>query len=215
MLAPLAALRDQGNAFWRVLARAAAQSMIVAPALQVIVVAVAGIELARQQITPGELVAAGQYAVLAVGIGASTGLVSQLGRARGGARRAAVLLAQPSQRYGAGSLAPGPGELRLRGVTVHGNGEAVLRDLDLTVPGGLAVAVVGRSGTGKSTLSPAPLAILDGGHLPPRPRRRGARGGRVRLPGRHAHRHRAPDHVGAARAARPGAGRHPGPGGRS
>jgi ATP-binding cassette subfamily B protein len=117
------------------------------------VVAVAGIELARGQVTPGELVAASQYAVLAVGIGVSTGLVSRIGRARGGARRAAALLAQPSQRYGAGSLAPGPGELRLRGVTVHANGEAVLRDLDLTVPGGMAVAVVGRSGTGKSTLA--------------------------------------------------------------
>jgi len=153
ILAPLPALRDQGDAFWRVQARAAAQGMIIAPALQVIVVAVAGIELARRQVTPGELVAASQYAVLAVGIGASTGLVSRIGRARGGARRAAALLAHPCQRYGKGSLTPGPGELRLRGVTVHGNGEAVLRDLDLTVPGGMAVAVVGRSGAGKSTLA--------------------------------------------------------------
>jgi ATP-binding cassette subfamily B protein len=153
VLAPLAALRDQGDAFWRVQARAAAQAMTIAPALQVIVVAVAGIELARRQVTPGELVAASQYAVLAVGIGVGTGLVSQLGRARGGARRAAVLLAQPRQRYGAGSLAPGPGELRLRGVTVRADGEAVLRDLELTVPGGMAVAVVGMSGAGKSTLA--------------------------------------------------------------
>ena len=96
--------------------------------------------------------------MLAVGIGASLGLVSRLGRARGGARRAAELLARPCPRYGArrpaGRHGPaGRGELRLSGVTVVHDGEAVLRDLDLTVTPGAAVAVVGRSGAGKSTLA--------------------------------------------------------------
>jgi len=129
------------------------------------VVAVAGVELARHRITAGDLVAASQYAVLAVGIGASVGLVSRLGRARGGARRAAELLAWPRPRYGtrdlpagqdpAGHGPAGRGELRLSGITVRhgGEGEAVLCDLDLTVPPGAAVAVVGRSGAGKSTLA--------------------------------------------------------------
>jgi ATP-binding cassette subfamily B protein len=128
--------------------------MLIAPALQVIVLAVAGAELARHQITPGELVAASQYAILAVGIGASTGLLNRLGRARGGARRAAGLLACQQPCYGTRHrLLPGPGELRLTGVTVRRGAETVLRDLDLTVPGGAAVAVVGRSGSGKSTLA--------------------------------------------------------------
>jgi ATP-binding cassette subfamily B protein len=158
VLAPLPLLRKHGYAFWRVQARAAAQAMTIAPALQVIVVAVAGVELARHRITTGDLVAASQYAVLAVGIGASVGLVSGLGRARGGARRAAELLARPSPRYGtreltAGQDPPVNGELRLSGITVCHGGEAVLRDLDLTVPPGAAVAVVGRSGAGKSTLA--------------------------------------------------------------
>jgi ATP-binding cassette, subfamily B, bacterial RamA/AmfB len=156
ILVPLTALRDQGDASWRVQARAAAQGMIIAPALQVVVVAVAGIELARHRISAGDLLAASQYAVLAVGIGASIGLVNQVGRARGGARRAAELLHQPPMQYGARALAPGPGELRLRGVTIcRGNSgdAAVLCGLDLTIPGGLAVAVVGRSGAGKSTLA--------------------------------------------------------------
>jgi len=168
VLAPLPLLREHGYATWRVQARAAAQAMTIAPALQVIVVAVAGVELARHRITAGDLVAASQYAVLAVGIGTSVGLVSRLGRARGGARRAAELLAWPCPRYGTrelpagegpagdGTVGHGPagrGELRLSGITVRHGGEAVLRDLDLTVPPGAAVAMVGRSGAGKSTLA--------------------------------------------------------------
>ena len=158
VLAPLPLLREHGYASWRVQARAAAQAMTIAPALQVIVVAVAGVELSRHRITAGDLVAASQYAVLAVGIGASVGLVSRIGRARGGARRAAELLARPRPRYGtrnlpAGYGPAGRGELRLSGVTVRHRGEAVLRDLDLAVPSGATVAVVGRSGAGKSTLA--------------------------------------------------------------
>jgi ATP-binding cassette subfamily B protein len=163
VLAPLPLLREHGYATWRVQARAAAQAMTIAPVLQVIVVAVAGVELARHRITAGDLVAASQYAVLAVGIGASVGLVSQLGRARGGARRAAELLARPCPRYGTRDLSAGQdpaghgpagrGELRLSGITVRHGGEAVLRDLDLIVAPGAAVAVVGRSGAGKSSLA--------------------------------------------------------------
>ncbi len=163
VLAPLPLLREHGYASWRVQARAAGQAMTIAPVLQVIVVAVAGVELARHRITAGDLVAASQYAVLAVGIGASVGLVSQLGRARGGARRAAELMARPCPRYGTRDLPAvqeptghgpaGRGDLRLSGITVRHGGEAVLRDLDLTVPPGAAVAVVGRSGAGKSTLA--------------------------------------------------------------
>jgi ATP-binding cassette, subfamily B, bacterial len=158
VLGPLPLLREYGYASWRVQARAAAQAMTIAPALQVIVVAVAGVELARHRISAGDLVAASQYAVLAVGIGASVGLVSRLGRARGGARRAAELLARPSPRYGAqdrpaGRHHAGRGELRLSGITVRHGGEPVLRDLDLVVAPGVALAVVGRSGAGKSTLA--------------------------------------------------------------
>ena len=161
ILAPLAGLRAHGDASWRVQGRAAAQGMLIAPALQVVVLAVAGAELARHRITPGELLAASQYAMLAVGIGASTGLVSRLGRARGGARRAAGLLGCPRPGHGTRRLLPGPGELRLRGVTVRRGDETVLSDLDLTVPGGAAVAVVGRSGSGKSTLAAVAGRLTD------------------------------------------------------
>jgi ATP-binding cassette, subfamily B, bacterial len=159
IIAPVARLREHGYAAWRVQARAAAQGMIIAPALQLTVLAVAGLELARHRITPGELVAASQYALLAVGIGATTSMIARLGRARGGARRAAELLAVRPPAYGTAAL-PAPsvvaapaGVLRLRGVSVRRGDESVLRGLDLTIPGGAAVALVGRSGAGKSTLA--------------------------------------------------------------
>ena len=161
ILAPLATLRSRGDATWRIQARAAAQGMIIVPVLQVIVLAVAGVRLAQHRITPGELAAASQYAALAVGFGASIGQLNQLGRARGGSRRAATLLAQPRPGYGADRLEDGPGRLRLRGVTVRRGGEAVLSGLDLTVPGGCAVAVVGRSGAGKSTLASLAGRLID------------------------------------------------------
>ena len=46
ILAPLADLRVRGDASWRIQARAAAQGMVIVPILQVIVLAVAGVELA-------------------------------------------------------------------------------------------------------------------------------------------------------------------------
>jgi len=154
-------LRARGEASWRIQGRAAAQGMIIVPALQVIVLAVAGVRLAQHRITPGDLIAASQYATLAVGFGASIGQLNRLGRARGGSRRAAALLAQPRPGYGTDSLQGGPGQLRLRDVTVLRGGEAVLAGLDLTVPGGSAVAVVGRSGAGKSTLASVAGRLID------------------------------------------------------
>ena len=161
ILAPLAGLRALGDESWRIQSRGAVQGMVIAPALELIVLAVAGVELARHQITPGDLVAAAQYAAIAVGLGDSGMALTQVGHARGAARRAAGLLACPPQRYGTFRVPPGPGELRLRDVTVRRGGETVLRDLNLTVPGGAAVAVVGRSGSGKSTLAAVAGRLTD------------------------------------------------------
>lgn len=59
------------------------------------------------------------------------------------------------------------GRLELRDVTVRVDGRPVLRDIDLAVPGGAVVAVVGRSGSGKSLLAAVAgrLADPDGGEV--------------------------------------------------
>ena len=161
VLVPLADVRLHGQAFWRIQARIAAQGSIIVPLLQVVVLAVAGFELAAHRISPGELLAASQYAVLGAGVGASIGRLGQLAQARAGARRMAEPLAEPAVAEGTGSLPPGPGCLELRAVTVRSGGERVLDGVDVCVPGGAVVAVVGRSGAGKSMLAAVAGRLLD------------------------------------------------------
>lgn len=153
VLEPLARLHRCGEATWRLQARLAAMGSLLVPLLQVSVLAVAGIELARHRISPGGLLAASQYAVLGAGIGVTIGQLGQLAGARAGGRRVAELLASPHRGYGPDTLPPGPGCLRFRGVSAVAGGQRMLTGLDFTLPGGAAVAVVGRSGAGKSVLA--------------------------------------------------------------
>ncbi|HWG62735.1 MAG TPA: ABC transporter ATP-binding protein [Streptosporangiaceae bacterium] len=161
VLVPLAQVSLHGRAFWRIQARVAAQGSLVVPLLQLVVLAVAGLELAAHRISPGELLAASQYAVLGAGVGAALGKLNQIARARAGARRAAEPLAEPVRPQGVLPLPPGPGRLELREVTLVRDGEQVLDRLDFTVPGGALVAVVGRSGAGKSLLAALAGRLLD------------------------------------------------------
>jgi len=161
VLVPLAEVRLHGRASWRIQARVAAQSSLIVPLLQVVVLAVAGVELAAHRISPGELLAASQYAVLGAGVGAAVGRLGQLSRARAGARRVAEPLAEPVPAQGTRMLPPGPGCLTLSAVTVRSDGEPVLDGVDATFPGGAVVAVVGRSGAGKSLLAAVAGRLLD------------------------------------------------------
>ncbi|MEU6117008.1 ABC transporter ATP-binding protein [Streptomyces sp. NPDC047117] len=160
VLGPLPELRRHGSGMWRALARVSAREALVIPLLEVAVLAVAGLELARGRITPGQVLAAGEYVVLATGISALVSSASRLAMARATAGRVAEVLAEPPVTYGGTSLPDGPGTLEFRGVTVRepdgdgrGPGGTVLEDVWLTVPGGALVAVVGRSGSGKSLLA--------------------------------------------------------------
>jgi ATP-binding cassette subfamily B protein len=55
--------------------------------------------------------------------------------------------------YGPQGLPPGPGQLVFLHVTARAEGTTLLDRVDLALPGGAAVAVVGRSGAGKSVLA--------------------------------------------------------------
>ncbi|MFI0404412.1 ABC transporter ATP-binding protein [Actinomadura sp. 3N508] len=150
VLAPLPDLRAEGHETWDAQGRIAARGLLTLLLLQVAVVGVAGAELMAGRISPGELVAAVQYTGLAAGFGPVLANLVRLGRARAGTRRAAEILAAPAPAHGTAEPPPGGGGLlEFRGVGKGG----VLHDLDLVIPAGLAVAVVGRSGTGKSLLA--------------------------------------------------------------
>ncbi|MEE1928559.1 ABC transporter ATP-binding protein [Streptomyces sp. TRM 70351] len=153
VLGQLPELSRHGYRMWRVQGRANAQAAALVPLLQTAVVAVAGLLLTAGQLTVGELLAAARYAVFATGIGVLTGHLAALVRARKSAGRIAEVHAVPAAPHGHTPLPDGPGRLELRGVrAVHG-GRTVLDDVHLTVPGGAVVAVVGRSGSGKSELA--------------------------------------------------------------
>lgn len=153
VLEPLPRLHEHGALTWRVLSRASAQAGVVGPLVLSAVLAAGGLELEYGRITAGELFAASRYAAMGAGLGALTGVIGQLARARAGARRAGEVLDVAPAGYGTETLPEGPGTLRFQAVSVR-EGEATLLDsVDLTVPGGAAVAVVGRSGAGKSVLA--------------------------------------------------------------
>ncbi|MDX2765839.1 ABC transporter ATP-binding protein [Streptomyces europaeiscabiei] len=176
VLRPLPELSREGHRMWRVQGLAAARAAAVAPLLQLAVVATAGVLLTRQRLSVGELLAASRYAVLAAGIGVLVGHLSGLIRARAGADRLAELLTEPPTTYGK-RLFPPPGQgrpkvdapdapsargrLELCSVTVRRGGRAVLDGVDLVVPGGTTLAVVGRSGAGKSLLAAVAGRLTD------------------------------------------------------
>ncbi|MFG1664464.1 ABC transporter transmembrane domain-containing protein [Streptomyces sp. Y7] len=153
ILRPLPELSRAGHRMWRVQGRAAAQAVAVAPLLQLGVIAVAGALLARHRLSVGEVLAASRYAVLATGVGLLVAQLAAVARARAATGRLGEVVALPTPAHGTRRLPPGPGRLELRGVTARRGGHVVLDGVDLVVPGGTTLAVVGRSGTGKSVLA--------------------------------------------------------------
>jgi ATP-binding cassette subfamily B protein len=161
VLGPLPELHQHGRLTWRVLARSGAQAAIVGPLILVAVLAIGGLQLVDGRITPGELFAAAQYAVIGAGLGSLTGLLGEIARARAGAQRCAEILAVESLAYGSLPLPPGPGRLAFDDVTVTAEGVAVLDRVTLDLPGGATVAVVGPSGAGKSVLAAVAARLRD------------------------------------------------------
>jgi ATP-binding cassette subfamily B protein len=161
ILAPLPELHGAGMGMWRVQTRLAAQEALLIPLLEVAVLAVAGVELWRGRISPGEVLATSLYVMLAAGISSAVTSVSRFAQARAAVGRAAEVLAEPAAQYGTEHLPEDRGRVEFRAVTVRDQGVPVLRDLNLVVPGGALVAVVGRSGSGKSLLAGLVGRLLD------------------------------------------------------
>jgi ATP-binding cassette, subfamily B, bacterial len=160
--APLTALAAHGRSTWRVHGRAVAGAALLLPLLTVLVLAVAGVRLTAGALTVGELLAVSRYAVLAMGIGALTGALAAIARGRAAARRTGAVHRLPPVPHRSLLLPPGgPGTLRMHGVGVERDGRRLLHGVDLTVPGGTSLAVVGRSGAGKSLLAAVAGRLTD------------------------------------------------------
>ncbi|MGW2724410.1 ABC transporter ATP-binding protein [Streptomyces sp. NPDC001492] len=155
ILRPLPELHRHGMGMWRAYARVSARDAAVVPLLEVAVLAVAGLELARGRITPGQTLAASEYVLLATGVSSLVASAHRLAFARATAGRVAEVLAEPVVVYGTARLpGGGGGRLEFRGVTVRTpEGGTVLEGVDLAPPPGMLTAVVGRSGAGKSLLA--------------------------------------------------------------
>ncbi|MDQ7906432.1 ABC transporter ATP-binding protein [Phytohabitans sp. ZYX-F-186] len=162
ILEPLGALRREGADTWRVLGRSSAQAAATGPLLLVAVLATGGLALAAGRISAGDLFAASRYAAIGAGLGSLTGVLGRLARSRAGVRRAAEVLDIPTVRHGPSTVPEGPGTVEFQGVSARSDGGAPLLDgVDLVLPGGATVAVVGRSGAGKSVLAALAARLRD------------------------------------------------------
>ncbi|HEX4493428.1 MAG TPA: ABC transporter ATP-binding protein [Acidimicrobiia bacterium] len=118
-----------------------------------------GHQVLSGHLTVGDIVAANFYVLMLIWPLRMVGmLLGQIPRAVSAAGRIhEVISTDPaiSERAGARALpVGGPGELRFEGVTfAYGRGRPVLEDLDLVIRGGEAVALVGATGSGKTTIA--------------------------------------------------------------
>jgi ABC-type multidrug transport system fused ATPase/permease subunit len=123
-----------------------------------LVLVVGGTQAVHGHITIGEFVAFYGYVQLLAGpvrmLGIALGMAQRA--VASGARVFEVLDRQPRMTVpeDAQDLPPGDGHVELRGISFayEGSSEPVLRDLDLDVPAGRTIAIVGGTGSGKSTL---------------------------------------------------------------
>jgi ATP-binding cassette subfamily B protein len=160
-LAPLPELRQHGMGLWRVIMRMTARDALLVALLEIAVIGVAGVLLARGQISAGETLAAAQYVLLAASLNSLRNVVARITTARAAAQRLVEILEQVPVRYGSGRLPAGDGQLELRGVTIRSDGELVLERLDLVIPAGSLVGIVGASGSGKSLLAALVGRLVD------------------------------------------------------
>jgi ATP-binding cassette subfamily B protein len=154
-------LHRQGVAMWRAQMRITVQDAVLVALLEIAVLTVAGVLLARGQISAGELIAASQYVLLASGIGGAVTGMTRLVRARAAAARVVEILDKRPVTYGTAAAPPGCGLVEFRGVTARGGDRVMLTGIDLVIPASALVAVVGRSGMGKSLLAALAGRLLD------------------------------------------------------
>ncbi|WP_204041632.1 ABC transporter ATP-binding protein [Acrocarpospora phusangensis] len=153
VLGPLPRLAASGFALWRLQRVVVWQFRLLIPLTELVVLAVAGLEVAAGRLAPAQILAITGYLALAMGGLEYVDSMFEIAESRAGAGRLADILDQPAPDEGRRALPAGPGAVRLRDITVTHAGQSLLDGLDLDIPPGTAVALVGATGAGKSTLT--------------------------------------------------------------
>ncbi|MCZ1003840.1 hypothetical protein O1M63_47270 [Streptomyces mirabilis] len=153
ILRPLPELSRAGRRMWRVQGRAAARAVAVAPLLHLAVVAVAGMLLSRHRLSAGDVLAASATRSSPPGSACWSGSSPAWSAPRRRPAAWARSWRNPPYARGPEPAARRPRPLELRGVSARRGARTVLDGVDLVVPGGTTLALVGRSGAGKSLLA--------------------------------------------------------------
>jgi ATP-binding cassette subfamily B protein len=163
VLRPLPRLNLAGRGIWRTQARMVWRAGLLLPAVEVAVLAAAGFGLVAGRLTVGDMLAVLAYVALGMNLTRQIPILTTLARARSCAGRLAEVIDRPLPGRGELSVRPGGGAVELRHVTLNG----ALEKVDLVVSAGTYLAVVGRSGAGKSALAAllGGLATPDEGHV--------------------------------------------------
>jgi ATP-binding cassette, subfamily B, bacterial len=148
VLRPLPRLTAAGVGMWSTQARMIWRAGLLLPAVELAVLTAAGFGVVAGRLSVGDVLATLGYVALGMTVVGQTTLLTALQRARASAARLDEVLTAPLDPPDA-PHPTSPGEIALTGVTVPD----ALHDVDLTVPAGTFVAVVGRSGSGKSALA--------------------------------------------------------------
>jgi ATP-binding cassette subfamily B protein len=168
VLVPLPDLARSGSRIWAVQRSASWQFALIVSTVRVLVLGTAGVALAAGQITAGEMLAASLYLSQALGLLQHLDSLTTLGEARANALRVLHVLADDPPTEPAhgpapdtGDIEPGTGLITFRRIVVRRQGRTILDGVDLQIPAGTAMALVGRSGMGKTSLAMLPGRLLD------------------------------------------------------
>ncbi|MGW8358314.1 ABC transporter ATP-binding protein [Streptomyces wedmorensis] len=163
VLHPVEELSRTGRELWRVQQGSVWQFSTVMMVAELVVMAAAGWGVAQGRLSPGQFLAASSYAGMVLGALGQVDAIMEIAHGREGARRVLEILgSRQSKTSDNRGLSPGRGEVALEGIRVCHGDQTVLDSVDLVIPPGAMVAVVGTSGAGKST-----LAQLVGGLVAP------------------------------------------------
>ncbi|MFF7636470.1 ABC transporter ATP-binding protein [Kitasatospora sp. NPDC008050] len=153
VLVPLRRLSAAGWDMWRLQKNTVWQFGLLASLTEALVLALAGLGVAEGRLSPGGVLAVAGYLQIAFQAMQQIDASFALAQARAAAARIATTLEHPPVVYAGTEAADGPGALSLRGVTVRNGGAPVLDRIDLELPAGSSVALVGRTASGKSVLA--------------------------------------------------------------